>query len=87
MNEKIIRALVEAGAVRQVRIVADQERFYVEIQTSSGSDVAQTLQGRLKTWANLNSTAKWVRSMGIGEARLLLTHWTPSQKSIQLRAQ
>ena len=84
MNEKIIRALVEAGAVRQVRIVADQERFYVEIQTSSGSDVAQTLQGRLKTWANLNSTAKWVRSIGIGEARLLLTHWTPNQKSMPL---
>ena len=84
MNEKIVRALVEAGAVRQVRIVADRGHFYVEIQTSSGSDVAQTLQGRVKTWANLNSTAKWVRSLGIGEARLFLTHWTPNQKRLPI---
>ena len=84
MNEKIGQALVEVGAVRQVRIVADQDHFYVEIQTSSGSDIAQTLKGRAKTWTNLNSTAKWIRSMGIGEARLLLTHWTPNQRSMPI---
>jgi hypothetical protein len=82
MNEKVIRALVEAGAVRNVRIVADKTSFYVEIQTANGLNAAETMKGKLKKWATLNAAAKWVRSMGIGEARLLLTHWTPDQRQL-----
>ena len=82
MNEKILRALVDVGAVRQVRIIADQRSFYVEIHTANGADAAQTQKGKLKTWATLDAAAKWVRAMGIGEARLMLTHWTPGQRSL-----
>ena len=84
MNEQVIRALVEAGAVRQVRIVGHQGSFRVEIQTANGTGVAQTLKGKAKAWTSLNAAAKWVRSIGIGEAKLLLTHWTPDQKSMPL---
>ncbi len=84
MNEQVIRALVEAGAVRQVRIIGDQNSFRVEIQTAAGSEVAQTLKGKVKAWASLDAAAKWVRSVGIGEAKLFLTHWTPNQKSMPL---
>ena len=84
MNEQVIRALVDAGAVRQVRIIGDQRSFRVEIQTANGSDVAQTLKGKVKVWTSLNAAAKWVRSIGIGEAKLFLTHWTPNQKSMPL---
>ena len=84
MNEQVIRALVEAGAVRQVSIIGDQGSFRVEIQTAAGSEVVQTLRGKVKAWTSLNTAAKWVRSVGIGEARLLLTHWTPNQKSMPL---
>jgi hypothetical protein len=84
MDEKVIRALVEAGAVRKVRIIADQASFYVEIHTSNGSSTAETLKGKLKTWATLNAAAKWVRSMGIGEAQLMLARWTPEQRRMAL---
>ncbi len=84
MNEKVIRALVEAGAVRHVRIVADQASFYVEIQTANGTSTAETLKGKLKTWATLNAAAKWIRSLGIGEAQLLLARWTPEQRQMSL---
>ena len=84
MNEKVIRALVEAGAVRDVRIVANQSTFYVEIQTATGINAAETMKGKLKKWATLNAAAKWVRSMGIGEARLLLTHWTLDQRQMSV---
>ena len=76
--------LVEAGAVRKVRIVADKASFYVEIQTSNGASTAETMKGKLKTWATLNAAAKWVRSMGIGKAELMLTHWTPDQRQMPL---
>jgi hypothetical protein len=82
MNEKIVRALVDAGAVRHVRIIAEQRSFYVEIHTANGADAAQTQKGKVKTWSTLDAAAKWVRAMGIGEAKLMLTHWTPSQKRI-----
>ncbi len=84
MNEKVIRALVEAGAVRHVRIIADQASFYVEIQTANGTSTAETLKGKLKTWATLNAAAKWIRSLGIGEAQLLLARWTPEQRQMSL---
>jgi hypothetical protein len=56
----------------------------VEIHTANGADAAQTHKGKVKTWATLDAAAKWVRAMGIGEAKLMLTHWTPSQKSIPI---
>ena len=84
MNEKVIRALVEAGAVRQVRIIANQSSFHVRIETANCSNVAETLKGKLKTWTTLNAAAKWIRSLGIGEAKLELTHWNPDQKAMSL---
>jgi len=30
MNEKTLRALIKAGAVRKLRIIADGSRFHVE---------------------------------------------------------
>ena len=84
MNEKVIRALVEAGAVRRVRIVADQATFYIEIQTANGASTAETLKGKLKTWSTINAAAKWVRSLGIGEAQLMLARWNPEQRRMPL---
>ena len=84
MNEKIIRALLDAGAVRQVRIVGNQSHFHVEIDTTSGRNTAMTLKGGVKTWSNLHAAAKWIRSLGVGEAKLELSGWTPNQRSMSL---
>jgi len=84
MNEKVVRALVEAGAVKQVRIVAAQATIHVEIQTAGGTSVAQTHKGKPKTWSSIQSAAKWVRSIGVAEARLDLRHWTPDQRGLSI---
>lgn len=84
MDEKVIKALVEAGAVRQVRIVAAQATVHVEIKTAGGTTVAQTLKGKPKTWSTIQSAAKWVRSIGVAEATLDLRHWTPDQRPLSL---
>ena len=80
MNEKVIKALVEAGAVRQIRIIANGAHFYVEVDTGNSRKPAETISGKMKTWRSLDATAKWVRSIGIGEASLQLGRWTPNQK-------
>ncbi len=84
MNEKTLRALVDAGAVRRIRIIANGARFHVEADTPTGSITAFTLKGTVKTWSSLDAAAKWVRSLGIGTAQLDVAKWQPEQKGLRL---
>lgn len=85
MNEKTIRALVEAGAVKRVHIVAEGSLFHVDIDTPAGSTTACTMKGRAKTWVSLDSAAKWVRGLGMGKAEVHVESWTPTQRAMELR--
>jgi hypothetical protein len=49
VDEKIIRALVEAGAVKKVKVVAEGSTIYVEITTGLEFVAAKTNKGALKT--------------------------------------
>ncbi len=84
MNEKTLRALVDAGAVKRVRIVAEGAFFHVEADTPNGSVTAFTLKGAVKTWSSLDTAAKWVRSLGIGAAQINIAKWQPGQKGLGL---
>lgn len=84
MNEKTIRALVEAGAVKKVKIIGDGAFLHVEIITLNGSVIAQTNKGEIKTWSSLDTSAKWVRSLGLGEAQLQIAKWRPDQRGLTL---
>ncbi len=82
MNERTLRVLIEAGALRRLRIVADGARFHVEVDTPNATVVVLTTKGALKTWSSLDSSARWVRNLGIGSARLELERWQPEQRSL-----
>ena len=82
MNEKILRALVEAGAVKKIKITAEGSTIYVEAYTGSEVTTAKTIKGKLKTWSTLDSAAKWVRSLGIGQMQLDMAKWQPEQKRL-----
>ncbi len=84
MNEKTLRALVDAGAVRRIRIIANGARFHIEADTPTGAITAFTLKGTVKTWGSLDAAAKWVRSLGIGTAQLDVAKWQPEQKGLRL---
>lgn len=84
MDEKTLRALVAAGAVKNVDIIATGARFHVEASTPNGAITAETGKGKLKTWATLDAAAKWVRSLGVGGARVNLTHWQPGQRELSV---
>ena len=55
VNEKTIRALVEAGAVKNVLLIADGSTVHVDIVTQAGSITATTTKGQIKTWATIRS--------------------------------
>lgn len=84
MNEKTLRALIEVGAVKHIRIIADGALFHVEAGTPNGSVAVFTLKGAAKTWSSLDTAAKWVRSLGIGTAQVDIAKWQPEQKGLGL---
>jgi len=79
-----MRILVEAGALKKVRIVARGSRFYVEAVTPKDTLIAETGRGKVRTWATLDAAAKWVRSIGVGKVMLVLDQWQPSQQEMAL---
>ena len=82
MNEKTLRALVEAGAVKRIRIVAVGSRFHVEADTPNATVVAATGKGVPRTWGTLDASARWVRALGIGTAQLDVSRWQPGQRGL-----
>jgi hypothetical protein len=84
MNEKILRALVEAGAVKKIKITAEGSTIYVEAYTGSEAITAKTIKGKLKTWSTIDSASKWVRSLGIGQMQLDMAKWQPEQKKLNV---
>lgn len=84
MNEKTIRALVEAGAVKKVMLVADGATIHVDIVTQNGAVTATTLKGAIKTWATIDAAAKWVKNLGIGRIQLIVEKWLPEQRGLNL---
>ena len=84
MNEKTLRALVEAGAVKRLRIIADGARFHVEVDMGTATVVAATARGAPKTWGSLDASARWVRGLGIGTAQLDVSRWAPGQRGLRL---
>lgn len=84
MDEKMMRAMVSAGAIKNVKIIASGARFHVEARTLNGAVTAETRKGKLKTWVTLDAAAKWVRGIGIGGAHVNLTHWQPGQRELSI---
>ena len=84
MNEKTLRALVEAGAIKRIRIIAKGSIFHVEADTPNGTVTAATMRGKVKTWSTLDASARWVRSLGIGRAQIHMGHWQPEQRGLKI---
>lgn len=84
MNEKTVRALIQAGAVKRSRIVAQGARFHIEFDTPNGSFTASTSKDDVKQWRTLDAAARWLRGLGLGSAQLELAQWAPHQKQLAL---
>jgi hypothetical protein len=84
MDERMLKAMVAAGAVKNIDIIASGARFHVKVSTPNGPITAETHKGKVKTWVTLDAAAKWVRGLGIGGVRVNLTHWQPGQRELSV---
>jgi hypothetical protein len=82
MDERMLRAMVAAGAIKNINIIASGARFYVEAQTPNGLISAETRKGKVRTWVTLDAAARWVRGLGVGAAQVNFAHWQPSQREL-----
>ena len=82
MDEKMLKAMVAAGAIKNIDIIASGARFHVEAKTPNGPITAETRKGKVKTWVSLDAAARWVRGLGVGAAQVHLTHWQPAQREL-----
>ncbi len=82
MNEQLMRAMVAAGAIQRITIIANGARFHVEAGTPNGAVTARTRRGKIKTWVSLDAAARWVRKLGIGKAEVRLSDWQPTQREL-----
>ncbi len=84
MDERVLRAMIAAGAIKRINIVAAGARFHVEASTPNGAVTAETRSGKVRTWVTLDAAARWVRNLGAGGAHLNLTHWQPGQRELSV---
>ena len=82
MEERMLKALVRAGAIRKINIIASGARFHIEASTPNGAVTAETRKGKVKTWVTLDAAARWVRGLGIGAFQVNLMHWQPAQREL-----
>jgi hypothetical protein len=84
VDEKMLRTLVDAGALRKVQIVGNGALLYVVVNYGTKTEKVLTQRGSLRTWASLDSVARWLRGLGLGKAELELAGWAPGQRGLKL---
>ena len=82
MNEKMLKTLIDAAAVKRARIIANGSRFHIEVDAPGKTFCIETGKGAVRTWSSIDAAAKWLRGLGIGHAGLELANWAPGQKSL-----
>ena len=82
INEKALRTLIDAAAVKRARVVANGAVFHVEIDAPGRSFIIETGKGAVRTWRSIDAVAKWLKGLGIGTAGLEMGRWQPGQKSL-----
>lgn len=85
MNERELKLLLEAGAVKSILITAQGSMFHVEAKTAGTAKVLMTGRGDVRQWRSIDSCAKWLRKAGAGKADLDFQNWQVGQQGLDLQ--
>lgn len=84
MNERELKLLIEAGAVKLILITAQGSMFHVEAKTARAAKVLMTGRGDVRQWRSIDSCARWLRKTGVGKADLDFQNWHIGQGEIHI---
>ena len=82
MNERALKLLIEAGALKSLLIMAQGSSFHVQVKTAGGTKVLLTGRGDVRQWRSIDACAKWLRKLGIGRADVDFEQWQVGQKPL-----
>jgi hypothetical protein len=82
MNERELKLLLEASAIKSILLIAQGAAFHVEVKTAGWSKVLLTGRGDVRQWRSIDSSAKWVRKAGIGKFEVDMQAWQGEQKAM-----
>ncbi len=84
MNEKELKTVLIAGAVKKIHIVAVGDKFHVTAVTPGGDFTIGTSTKVVRTWSTVDGPIKWLHSLGVGKAELDFSRWTPKQRGLRV---
>lgn len=84
MNERDLKLLLEASAIKSIQLIAQGASFHAEVKTAGAVKVLMTGRGEVRLWRSIDSCAKWLRKIGIGQATIHIDQWQPDQKPLEL---
>jgi len=58
MNERMLRTMVDAAAVKRARMIANGARFHVEVDAPGRSVTGENGKGAVRTWTSTDSAAR-----------------------------
>ena len=85
MNERELKLLLEAGALKSIQVIAQGSLFHVEAKTTVASKIVMTARGDVRQWRTIDSCAKWLRKAGVGRVELDFQNWQIKQTHIKFQ--
>ena len=76
LRENEVRALVDAGAIRGARALADGDRWYVVLDVGTRQRVLASHRRHRREYRDLTRLVKWLRELGIGRVEVDSTHFS-----------
>ena len=70
MNERALKLLLEASAVKSLLIMAQGSSFHLQVKTAGGAKVLLTARGDVRQWRSIAACAKWLRNLSPADAEL-----------------
>lgn len=82
MDEKGLKTVIAAGALKKVYIVAKGGKFHVTAVTPGGDFTIGTATKFIRTWSTVDGPVRWLHGLGIGKAELDFSKWQPKQRGL-----
>jgi hypothetical protein len=77
ISEETFRILVNAGSVRKITLQPapwnGRERWAVVLKLGMDEAVIKSAREDVRTWASLDSLARWLKTQGVGVVDLRMT--------------
>jgi len=84
VNTRILQALIDAGAVKKIELIANGPNIHALIHTQTEKTVLLTNKREIKIWVSFDTAVKWIKAKGVAQLHLDARAWQPNQRKLQL---